>query len=124
VELAPRSCEGCHQPLPPDARPNRRYHDSTCRKQGQRARAREELERRFATDQHSALRREALDQATAEDVLLLQIAKAAAGGSVRASIFLLERFHPVGAVHEPEQRQVDELARLRQLHAQLETGRR
>jgi hypothetical protein len=120
VEPAPRRCEGCGEPLPLDARADRRFHNASCRKQGLRARKREELERRFAVDERAALRHEALAEATSEEALLLQLAKAAAGGSVRAAIYLLERLHPRGAGQEPDQHQVDELARLRQLHSRLD----
>jgi hypothetical protein len=115
VQLAPRRCEGCGGDLPPLSRPNRRYHDAACRARGRRRRRREEAERQFAVDANATARRDALTAATSEERLLLQIAKAAANGSVRSSIYLLERFYGPGPRGEQvdDRRQGDELAAIR-----------
>jgi hypothetical protein len=84
VSLVPRRCEGCSRELPPLARANRRYHGAACRAKAARRRRRERVERELGGE-------------VTEAVLLAQIAKAAAGGSWRASVYLLERLYGRGA---------------------------
>jgi hypothetical protein len=111
----PRRCEGCDRDLPALARPNRRYHDAACRARARRRRRREE-----ETGQD-----EALEPATTEERLLGQVAKAAGEGNWRASAYLLERLYPRDADRDHGRReQVDELARLRQLHREVEARMR
>jgi hypothetical protein len=114
LTVVARLCEGCGRELPRLGRPDRRYHDGACRARAARRRRREELDRRFAEDATEAALRKAVETATTEPKLLAQLAKASAGGSVRASIYLLERLHPR---EEPGARaagpQADELAALR-----------
>jgi len=112
-----RRCGGCGEPLPLLSRPNRRHHDDRCRQIAARRRRREQADRRFAADQGEVQLAEAVRASTSELRLLAQLAKAAAGGSVRASIYLLERLHPVDAGQEHDRpERVDELAALRALH--------